>query len=137
MHDDETTWPHGMAMSVSPRIAPDGSEMDLDRSAFDNLVTEIGREDTLQTFSVFFNEADNRLRRLRELSCDKHSDAIEREAHALKGSAGNFGLRQVAELASMLERDARSITPGHYEAALRGLETSYAAACEHFAALAA
>jgi HPt (histidine-containing phosphotransfer) domain-containing protein len=111
--------------------------MDVDKSTFDNLVAEIGREDTLQTFSIFFDEAHDRLKRLRELSCEEARKTIEQEAHGLKGSAANFGMPQVSQLASMLEQDARTITPGNYEAALRSLETSYAAARERFAELTA
>jgi HPt (histidine-containing phosphotransfer) domain-containing protein len=111
--------------------------MNLDRSAFDNLAAEIGREGTLQTFAVFFDDASSRLLRLRGLCCESESKAITAEAHGLKGSAANFGLRHVSELASKLEQDAQAIKPSDYEALLRNLETSYAAARESFAALTA
>jgi hypothetical protein len=32
-------------------------------------------------------------------------------------------------------KSASTVTPANYAAALRGLETNYAAACEHFARL--
>jgi HPt (histidine-containing phosphotransfer) domain-containing protein len=111
-------------------IASDAAE--LDDSLFATLVAELGLDDTLQMFSVFFDETDKRLSRLRELPPDNWG-AIEQEAHGLKGSAGNFGLRKVAELAAELEHGARTLTSGSYEAALRGLETSYAAARQQFA----
>src|SRR5271156_2730235 len=98
MDHDETAEPHGMSASASPQMARDDSEMGVDISAFDNLVSELGREDTLQTFSIFFDEADNRLKRLRELSCEEERNAVQQQAHGLKGSAANFGLRQVSEL---------------------------------------
>ncbi len=122
-----------MSTADSPLIVQHNS--DLDSSTFETLVVELGRADTLQTFSVFFDEADKRLMRLRELSCDNW-ESIAQEAHGLKGSAGNFGLRQVSELAAVLEQDARTVTPVRYEAALRVLETSYATAHERFAELA-
>jgi HPt (histidine-containing phosphotransfer) domain-containing protein len=137
MHRDSTAQPHGGATSVLPLSPAGGIETALDRSAFDDLVAEIGREDTLETFSIFFKEADNRLKRLRELSCEEDRNTIEHEAHGLKGSAANFGLRQVSELAAKLERDARVITPVNYEATICSLETSYTAAREHFATLTA
>jgi HPt (histidine-containing phosphotransfer) domain-containing protein len=133
MDHDEPMGLHRVLTSVAPPIATDGSEADIDRAAFDNLVAEIGREDTLETFSIFFTEADSRLERLRKLSCDNDRDAIAREAHGLKGSAGNFGLLNVADLAAKLEQDARSITVGQYEAAVLGLETRYATARGRFA----
>jgi len=137
MDRDETTAPDPLQVPVSPGIAPDGSEPDLDRSAFDNLAAELGREDTLQTFSAFFNEADNRIKSLCELSGVNDRDAIKREAHALKGSAANFGFRQVSHLSRMLEQDAHVIPGDRYEAALRRLEASYAAARACFAKLVA
>jgi HPt (histidine-containing phosphotransfer) domain-containing protein len=109
--------------------------MDLDRSAFDELVAEIGREDTLQTFSIFFDDASGRLLRLRALHCENERKAIAAEAHGLKGSAANFGLRHVSDLASALEQGAQTIMPSDYEAAVQSLETSYATAQEYFAAL--
>jgi len=118
--------------------APTGlndSEASLDVSAFNELAEEIGREDTLQTFSIFFDEADNRLKRLRELSCEVERPAIAREAHGLKGTSANFGLRRVSALAAALEQDAHTITSGNYDAVLRNLETSYAAARARFAEL--
>lgn len=137
MAQDETTELRDMPMAGSPQLTPDGSELDFDMSAFDNLVEEIGREDTLQTFSIFFEEETNRLKRMRTLSCGEHRSAIQQDAHGLKGTAANFGLRQVSALAAKLEQDARTITPDDYAAALRGLETSYATAHERFAELCA
>ena len=136
-HDSDTTELDDMPKAASSDLAPESSEPDIDMSAFDNLAEEIGLEDTKQTFSIFFEEATNRLKRMRTLSCDNERNAIQQDAHGLKGSAANFGLRQVSELAAKLEKDARSITPDNYEAALQGLETSYAAACERFAKLTA
>ena len=122
-----------MSTAVSPGIAQ--RICDLDNATFETLVAELGLEDTVQMFSVFFAEADKRLTRLRELSCE-NADAIAREAHGLKGSAGNFGLQKVSELAAGLEQDARTVTPARYDAALQSLQISYAAARERFASLA-
>jgi len=122
-----------MSTAASPEIAR--RICDLDNATFETLVAELGLEDTVQMFAVFFAEADKRFSRLRALSCD-NGDAIAREAHGLKGSAGNFGLQRVSELAASLEQDARTVTPTRYEAALRSLEMSYAAARERFAGLA-
>lgn len=113
----------------------EGAEPDVDIAAFENLVEEIGRDDTLQTFSIFFEETTTRLKRMRTLSCEADRNAIRQDAHGLKGTAANFGLPQVSALAAKLEKDAPTVTSGDYAAALQGLETSYAAACEHFAKL--
>ena len=135
--DEDMTLKHDVPVAALPHIAPDGSEVEFDISAFENLVAELGRDDTLDTFAIFFNEASNRLKRLRELPCEQERTKLAQEAHGLKGSAANFGLRQVSELAAALERDARTITAEHYAAALQRLEASYAIACELFAKLTA
>jgi chemotaxis protein histidine kinase CheA len=100
MDQSKTAGPSAMPFTVSPGIAADCSAPDLDRSAFEILVEELGRPDALQTFSVFFIEVENRLKRLQELAGAKDGDAIKHEAHALKGSAGNFGFLKVADLAN-------------------------------------
>jgi hypothetical protein len=64
-------------------------------------------------------------------------DEIKRQAHALKGSAANFGFRRVSDLARILEEDARTVAPARYEGLLEALEDSYAAARRHFSKLAA
>jgi HPt (histidine-containing phosphotransfer) domain-containing protein len=122
-------------VTESAANAPDGSEVSVDISAFNELAEEIGRDDTLQTFSIFFDEADSRLKRLRELSCEADRPAIVREAHGLKGTAANFGLRRVSALAAVLEKDAHTITSDSYDATVRNLETSYATARARFAEL--
>ena len=136
MASDETTELRDVPMPAAPRLVPDNAELDVDMSAFDNLVEELGKEDTLQTFSIFFEETTGRLKRMRTLSCSEDRNAIKQDAHGLKGTAANFGFRLVSTLAAKLEQDAQSITPENYDAALRGLETSYAAACEQFAEIA-
>jgi HPt (histidine-containing phosphotransfer) domain-containing protein len=135
MDHDETTELHGMPLSASPQLAPEDSGPDLDISAFDNLVEEIGRDGTLQTFSLFFQETTDRFKRMRALSCETDRNAIRQDAHGLKGTAANFGFRQVSELAAKLEKDAPSIAPANYAAALQSLEINYAAAREQFAKL--
>lgn len=135
MDHDKTVELRGMPISVSPQLVPEDSEPDLDTSAFDNLAEEIGREGTLETFSIFFKETTDRLKRMQTLSCETDRNAIRQDAHGLKGTAANFGFRQVSALAAKLEKDAPTIASGDYEATLRSLETSYAAACEYFAKL--
>src|SRR5271156_4937058 len=119
MAHDEMAELRDVPISASLQLAPDGSELDVDMSTFGNLAEEIGKEDTLQTFSIFFEETTNRLKRMRTLSCDEDRNAIRQDAHGLKGTAANFGLRQVSALAAKLEQDAGNITPENYEVALR------------------
>ena len=127
------TQPH----DTPPPASPHDCEIDVDRSAFDNLAEEIGIEGAQQSFAIFISETDDRFKRFRQLSCDNDRTEIKNEAHGLKGTAGNFGLRKVSDLAKQLEQDAGKITAGDFEIVLRNLETSYAAARERFAHLVA
>jgi HPt (histidine-containing phosphotransfer) domain-containing protein len=99
-----------------------------DRKAFDNLVLEIGKETALETLSLFVQETEDRLKLLRKLSSDADRSTIEREAHSLKSAAGTFGLREVAQLARSLERDAAHITAGDYRALLDHIEAAFSSA---------
>jgi HPt (histidine-containing phosphotransfer) domain-containing protein len=110
-------------------------EATMDHAVFNELVSEIGSQNAKLALSVFIAETDKQLKRFGELSRDMDREGIEREAHSLKGSAGNFGLRQVSALARLLQYGAATITSTDYEAALAALEKSYAAAREQCAKL--
>ena len=110
-------------------------EVIMDNGVFGELVNEIGASDARLALSIFVSETDERLEQFRALARNMDREALEREAHTLKGAAGNFGLRQVSALARMLQFAATEITPSDYEAALSALERSYAAAREQCATL--
>jgi signal transduction histidine kinase/DNA-binding response OmpR family regulator len=105
----------------------------VDRDAFEKLAQEIGERDASETLNVFVTETERRLRMLRQLCDDPDRDAIEREAHSLKSSAGTFGLRDVAEFARRLERDAASISANDYRAILDRLDAAFEFAREQLA----
>jgi CheY-like chemotaxis protein len=100
----------------------------IDRKAFDDLVSEIGKETALETLSLFVQETEERLKLLQKLSCDADRSTIEREAHSLKSAAGTFGLREVAQLARALERDAPRITVSDYGVLLGRVEAAFSSA---------
>src|SRR5665811_1224470 len=52
----------------------------IDRKAFDDLVSEIGKETALETLSLFVQETEERLKLLRKLSGGADRSTIEREA---------------------------------------------------------
>lgn len=110
-------------------------EVIMDDSVFGELVHEIGLDDARLALSIFVSETDERLKQFRALARDMDREVLEREAHTLKGAAGNFGLRQVSALARMLQFAAARITTSDYEVALSALERSYAAAREQCATL--
>ncbi len=107
----------------------------LDREAFDNLVTEIGEDSAFEMLALFVKETEDRLKRLRTLSVETDRVTIGREAHSLKGEGATFGLREVAQLARTLERDAGRITASDYYALLDRIEAAFSSARTQYSAV--
>jgi CheY-like chemotaxis protein/HPt (histidine-containing phosphotransfer) domain-containing protein len=116
------------AADPGPADEPQREDAIIDHAALDSLAEEIGLEDACATWRVFVVETEERLRRLRMLSCADDRAVISVEAHTLKGAAGTFGLRQLSLMARTLEREADRIAPDDYDAALDRLETAFARA---------
>jgi CheY-like chemotaxis protein len=96
-----------------------------DRAVFDELAREIGPAAMSESLAVFIEETRTRLAAFRSLSCDSDRETIAREAHSLKSTAATFGLRQLAELAGLLERSAFQTTAPEYGAAVDGLAAAF------------
>jgi HPt (histidine-containing phosphotransfer) domain-containing protein len=109
--------------------ATDDASLDIfNRETYDKLAGEIGEDGAREMLELFVAETDRRIALLRRLSCELDRPAIVREAHALKGDAGAFGLVQLTALARALERDAKRMTDGEYRTALDRIEPAYAIA---------
>ncbi len=67
-----------------------------------------------RSLAVFFAELEDRIRLLEQLSLEGDLRIILREAHSLKGTAGTFGLRRLAEYGAELEREARNLDATEY-----------------------
>ena len=61
------------------------------------------RELLLELIGVFLEDAPQRIQGVRGALADHDSEAVYRAAHALKGSAGNFGAPEVVSRANRLE----------------------------------
>ena len=61
------------------------------------------RELLLELIGVFLEDAPQRIQAVRGALADRDADAVYRAAHALKGSAGNFGAPEVVSRANRLE----------------------------------
>jgi CheY-like chemotaxis protein/HPt (histidine-containing phosphotransfer) domain-containing protein len=120
------------AVVAPPLVPAEPSSTDttspIDRKAYENLVSEIGAAAAAETLALFVKETDDCLKLLRTLSSEADRNTIGRQAHSLKGAAGTFGLREVAQLARMLERDAPHITAGDYLALLDRIEAAFCSA---------
>jgi two-component system, sensor histidine kinase and response regulator len=65
------------------------------------------RELLLELIDVFLEDAPQRTEGVRGALADRNADAVYRAAHALKGSAGNFGAPEVVSRATRIEALAR------------------------------
>jgi HPt (histidine-containing phosphotransfer) domain-containing protein/anti-anti-sigma regulatory factor len=90
----------------------------IDKNALVSLVKELGAPAVEESLAVFFAELDDRIKLLQQLSLDADLRVILREAHSLKGTAGTFGLRRLAQYGADLEREARTLAPSEYHSML-------------------
>ena len=65
------------------------------------------RDLLLELIDVFFEDAPQRIEAVRRALADRDAEALYKAAHALKGSAGNFGVPHVVGRANRLEALAR------------------------------
>jgi HPt (histidine-containing phosphotransfer) domain-containing protein len=114
LHQQATAARHDLPLVPPVAVAMTDVAPILDRAAFDTLVEEIDIDGVRATLDVFLAETVQRLALLRTLSCDAERARIKDEAHALKGSSGTFGLRQISDLARTLEHSAQQIEQRNY-----------------------
>jgi signal transduction histidine kinase/DNA-binding response OmpR family regulator len=120
------TDPAVVAPPLVPAVVPSTEATSaIDRKVFEDLVSEIGKETAAETLVVFIKETDDCLKLLQRLSIETDRKIIERQAHSLKGTAATFGLREVAQLARLLERNAPQITAGDYHTLLDQIEAAF------------
>ena len=118
------------ASLVARPSLPGNAEPALERSAFDELVREIGQDGACEVRAVFWTETSARLKLFHELAFAQHHAKIERLAHSLKSAARTFGYRQLASLALQLEKDAATLSEAEYHELLKRMDAAYAAALE-------
>lgn len=97
----------------------------IDRNALVALVKELGAPAVEESLAVFFAELDDRIRLLQQLSLDADLRVILREAHSLKGTAGTFGLRRLAQYGADLEREARTLSSDEYRTMLARMSAMF------------
>ena len=80
----------------------------LDLARFEELVEQAGSVDILRELSeIFVTDIAARLEHLRKAQLAGEEESVRRLAHAIKGSAANFGALVLARLAETLERSPR------------------------------
>jgi HPt (histidine-containing phosphotransfer) domain-containing protein/anti-anti-sigma regulatory factor len=103
---------------------------DIDPSAIATLIAEIGAPAVSQSLEVFFDEMSKRIAALQSLSPKADASSVRREAHLLKGTAGTFGLRKLADEVADVERNAADLEPVAYTASVERIRQLLEAARE-------
>jgi len=97
-------------------------------ASFSDEFQEEGEEDfVVELIDLFLRDTPLRIEAIKEATINSDTQALRREAHNLKGSCANLGIRQMASLSSELEED------GHrkesIEAILARLEGEFGCVC--------
>jgi len=95
-----------------------------DRKVYDVLVSELGAEDAAEVLGCFLADTSGKLTRLASQTLDLQT--TEREAHSIKSSAATFGFFELSRLAQELETSGQAMSPGQLQAAVAGLQHSFA-----------
>lgn len=86
-----------------------------------------GDEELLRELAMLFIEEYPRLMAdLREAQAQGNMVRVERAAHSLKGSAGNFGAKEITATAAAIENAGRNNDPGSVNRKLETLEAALA-----------
>ncbi len=142
MNDDEN-FAKLQSAAVSHRDFPARAEVkaragaDIDPSAIATLIAEIGAPAVSQSLDVFFDEMSKRIAALQSISPKTDLTSVKREAHLLKGTAGTFGLRRLADEVAGIERNAADLEPAVYAASVEHMRQLLEAAREPLRATAA
>jgi signal transduction histidine kinase/DNA-binding response OmpR family regulator len=97
----------------------------LDQPALAHLTAAIGEEGVRQTFAVFERETEARLALFRQFTEGNDREAIEIEAHALKGSARTLGASEVSDIARLIEHRAAKISADELRDAVERLDAAF------------
>jgi len=114
------------AAAIPATVLPPGpTSTPFDPTALAHLTETIGEDGMRQTFASFARETEARLALFRQFREGQDRQAIEIEAHALKGSAKAVGAIEVSDIARLIEHRAASISADELRGAAERLEAAY------------
>ena len=83
----------------------------LDEAQLDRLIGVLGPEALADAIASLPDEAEQSLQAIRDADAKGDTAEVYRAAHALKGMAGNFAARRVADIADEIEARAKAGRP--------------------------
>ncbi|MCK4303888.1 MAG: Hpt domain-containing protein [Candidatus Eisenbacteria sp.] len=115
-----------MESSIPNRPDPDGSaQMPAIDLSILNSMTDGDLEFIQELAETFITDTSMRLNHLRQIVADEDAEALRREAHAIKGSCGNFGATYMAKVAFQLEQFGADGKITEVRAVLNSLEAEF------------
>lgn len=77
-------------------------------AVFSKLVSTLGRDQTVSLYHEFARDARRRIGRMNAASGRNETEALRRDAHDLKSTAGNFGFKELSDLGGAIETACRN-----------------------------
>ncbi len=79
-----------------------------DKTVYLDLVSELGREDTVEVLKAFLADTSRKMEVMASVASDRST--LKREAHSIKSSSATFGFFELSALARKLEAVAETLT---------------------------
>ena len=83
------------------------AQVTLDGNAIEQLSGRLGDQMLGRLVTAYLNELELRVRRMRQAAANAEAKALQDEAHDLKSTSGNLGVRQLQEVARQIELACR------------------------------
>lgn len=80
----------------------------VDKSIIEGFLRDLGLNQTLGLFESFHQKTDEILHDINLAAATRDLAGLSARAHELKGMAGNFGLKELSDLAAVIEKAAKS-----------------------------
>ncbi len=97
----------------------------LNANVLATLRREIGEDALQEALDTFLDEVRDRIARMPALVSETPADALQREAHSVKGMAGTFGFMRLQAIAARLEKDAGRTSPDDLLQAIGDLRVAF------------
>ncbi|CAN5563057.1 hypothetical protein BH10ACI4_BH10ACI4_13990 [soil metagenome] len=112
----------GIAALRKDEIAADGAAGSLDEAVYQHLADAIPPEQLEQLYTLFLEDVEARIKKMRLAAAHGEDVLYRREAHSIKGGCGMVGAAELQALAMTAER--RGIDPANHVASLDELMTA-------------
>ncbi len=86
----------------------DNTEDILDKAMLKNLMDTLGKKQFTHLLDGFVNKATDIIENMNKAAAENNVPALGARAHELKGMAGNFGMKKISDIATNIEKYAKT-----------------------------